>query len=143
MIHETCNLFNIIPRKEIDRVFRDSPTASAEMNYTFMGFEEIYKAAASFIPKDFVVIDIGCAYAPQAYYFVNHNVYIGVDINLPEIRFETHNSEFLKMSAQDFCRVATDMFDMKKVFAICSYVPDEKARKIVRETFPNCLVYYP
>lgn len=32
---------------------------------------------------------------------------------------------------------------MNKVFAVCSAVPDKEARKLVADTFPNHLVWYP
>ena len=28
-------------------------------------------------------------------------------------------------------------------FAICSYVPDDEAKELVRKTLPNVFVYYP
>lgn len=144
MIHNACDLFNIIPKEDIEEVFQKSKTASAEMDYTFMGFEDVYKSVKDFVPKTRVIIDLGCAYAPQSYYFKDHRSYIGVDIHIPDFHFKTSNSSFYEMSIQDFCKkVIEKKWNLDNMFAICSYIPDEAARKIVRETFPNCLVYFP
>lgn len=46
-----------------------------------------------------------------------------------------YNIEFYK-NYPEYC-------NMPNVFAICSYVPDNEARKLVKENFKNCLIYYP
>ena len=56
---EYCELFRIIPRDKIDEVFRTSKTVSAECDYTFLGFEEVYKAVTLFVPKIKVLLDLG------------------------------------------------------------------------------------
>ena len=143
MKYEPCDLFKIIPAQEIERVFSDG-TASAEMDYTFLAFEEIYKSILNFVPKGKTIIDLGCAYAPQAYYFTEYRGYIGVDIQIPDVHFITPNMKLYNMSIQEFCKKVTkEKWSLEKFFAICSYVPDADARKCVRDTFPNCLVYYP
>ena len=140
---EVCDLFKIIPKNELERVFSDG-TASAEMDMTFLGFEEVYKSVLNFVPKNLAIIDLGCAYASQAYYFLDYKEYIGCDINIPKVHFKTPNMQLYEMTIQGFCRmVIKENWDLRKCFAICSYVPDEEAREIVRNTFPNCLVYYP
>ena len=144
MMHEYCDLFLQIPRDEIDRVFRNSNTAGADMDYTFMGFEDVYKAVTLFVPKDRTIIDLGCAYASQSYYFKHYKKYIAVDIKEPDVHFRTKNMEFYEMSIQDFCqKVINEKWNLDECFAICSYVPDDEAREMVRKTFPHCLVYYP
>ena len=143
MRHQSCDLFNIIPKEEIERVFSFGE-ASAELDYTFLAFEDVYKSVLSFVPKGKTIIDLGCAYAPQAFYFTEYKGYIGVDICIPEVHFETPNMKIYNISIQEFCeKVKKEKWDLKKYFAICSYVPDAEARKCTRETFPNCLVYYP
>ena len=75
---------------------------------------------------------------------VFYNGYIGVDVDVPEVHFETENMKLYEMPIQKFCKkVVDEKWNLEKYFAICSYVPDDDARKCVRETFPNCLVYYP
>ena len=101
-----CELYTMIPREKIEKIFRESETAGAELDYTFLGFEKVYKAATLFVPKNKVIIDLGCGYAFQSWYFKDYRKYIGVDagtacecvLNI----LETGNSEFCHMSIQDF-----------------------------------------
>lgn len=39
---EVCETIKLIPQSELDRVFRDSETASADMDCTFLCFEDVY-----------------------------------------------------------------------------------------------------
>lgn len=143
---DTCELFKLIPRERIDHVFKASKTASAELDYTFLGFENIYKAVTLFVPKDKIIIDLGCGYAFQSWYFKDYQKYIGVDraMSFSDV-LETENSEFYFTSIQDFIRRIPPILQYNKenIFAICSYVPDAEARELVRKAFPYCLVYYP
>ena len=146
MKYEPCELFNLIPKEEIDKIFMTSETVGAECDYTFLGFEEVYKAVTLFVPKNKVIIDLGCAYAFQSWYFQNYRKYIGVDngLNINDV-FMTKNSEFYFTSIQKFIEeiFGTLNYNKEEVFAICSYVPDKEARDMVREFFPYCLVYFP
>lgn len=145
MKHDECDLFRIIPREEINRVFTHDDNASANMDYTFLGFEDQYKAISQLVRTDWTIIDLGCAYAPQSYYFTEHKKYIGVDIKLPKAFFNNSgNAKFYEMSIQEFCKKVIDNGLYKnKTFAICNFVPDEDARECVRNTFKNCFVFYP
>ena len=143
---ETCELFNLIPREKIEHVFRTSQTVGAECDYTFLGFEHVYKAVTMFVPKSKVIIDLGCAYAFQSWYFRDYRKYIGVDngVCCADV-LETDNSEFYFISIQHFIR---DVFprlgySLNEVFAVCSYVPDDNAREMVKNFFAHYLVYYP
>lgn len=143
---ECCELFRIIPREKINEVFRTSKTVTADCDYTFLAFEEVYKAVTMFVPKGKVIIDLGCAYAFQSWYFRDYKKYIGVDCcTKPEDVLKTENSEFYFMSIQDFCRKVLPNigYCIDDIFAICSYVPDDNARETVRKYFKHCLVYYP
>ena len=73
-----CELFSLIPREKLDYLFEHSG-ASAELDYTFLGFEDVYKDMLNFVPKDKTIIDLGCGYAAQSYYFRENEKYIGVD----------------------------------------------------------------
>lgn len=145
-MNEPCELFELIPKEKIEKVFETSETVGAECDFTFLGFEDVYKAVTLFIPKNQVIIDLGCAYAFQSWYFRDYRKYIGVDngVNKNDV-LETENSEFYFMSIQEFIKEAFPQLGYRKeeVFAICSYVPDEEAREMVRKFFPYCLVYYP
>lgn len=141
---ETCELFKIIPKEEINRVFSESDTIGAECDFTFLGFEEVYKSVLNFVPKSRIIVDLGCAYAPQAYYFTDYRKYIGVDNGGIDVHFQTENMEYYHESIQTFIsKLAERDINVNDCFAICSYVPDDNASRLVRQTFPNLLVYYP
>ena len=156
---DACELYRLIPKEKIEHIFKTSKTVGAECDYSFLGFEEVYKAITLFVPKSKIIIDFGCGYAFQSWYFRDYKKYIGVDIAVTEKDvLKTENSEFYYMSIKEFIRkyVKTDCYgfcdirlpgmesiNAENVFAICSYVPDVEARELVRETFPYCLVYYP
>lgn len=143
---EPCELYKLIPREKIEHVFQTSQTVGAECDYTFLGFEEIYKAVTLFVPKSKVIIDLGCGYAFQSWYFRDYRKYIGVDYdsNINDV-LQTKNSEFYFVTIQDFIKEIFFKLGYRKeeIFAVCSYVNDTEAREMVREHFPYCLVYYP
>lgn len=137
-----CELWSMIPQTEIDRVFQG--TASAELAIDFLAFEKCYKFASMLVPETWIILDLGCGYAAQAYYFTNHKKYIAVDCysEIDCFRFQTDNMEFFNMSIQKF--LSTHHFvDLEHVFAICSAVPDEEAQELTVEIFPNHYVWYP
>lgn len=143
---EPCELFKLIPKEKIKKVFEASETVGAECDFTFLGFEDVYKAATLFVPKSRVIIDFGCAYAFQSWYFRDYRKYIGVDNGVKKNDvLKTENSDFYFMSIQNFIREIFPILGYmeEEIFAICSYVPDEEAREMVRKFFPYCLVYYP
>lgn len=148
---ELCDLLenHLIPKEEMDRVFTESYSASAEMDASFLCFDDQYREIRDNTSKDKIILDLGCAYAPQSYYFTDFKKYIGVDLPMgfgDEIRFDrTENSEFYIMSIQDFIKdvLPTLPYDLETIVAICNYVPDEQAQQMVIDTFPNHYVYYP
>lgn len=143
---EPCELFKLIPKEKIDHVFQTSNTVSAECDIEFLGFEDVYKAVTLFVPKSKVIIDCGCAYAFQSWYFRDYRKYIGVDNGVCSTDvLEAENSEFYFMSIQGFIKNVFPAlgYGLDDVFAVCSYVPDDGARESVRKFFPHCLVYYP
>lgn len=145
MQEEVCNLAKIIPKDEIKRVFTESVTASAEIDITFLAFEDIYEMVLKNTTNDTIIIDLGCAYAPQCWYFKDYQKYIGIDLPSEDnIRFKTDNTEFYLMSIQDFIKdvLPTLNIDLNKCVAICSWVPDREAQELVRDTFPRHYIYY-
>ena len=145
-MNEPCELFKLIPKEKIEHVFNTSQTVGAECDYTFLGFEKVYKAVTMFVPKSKVIIDCGCAYAFQSWYFRDYRKYIGIDNGVCKADvLETENSEFYFMRIQEFIKnvFPTLGYSLDEVFAVCSYVPDDNAREMVRNFFPHCLVYYP
>lgn len=140
-----CETFKIIPKAEIDRVFKTSDTAGAEMDSSFLCFEEIYMKVKEHCTKDTVVIDFGCAYAPQSYWFKECKQYIGVDIPFRNnVKFKTDNSKIYLMRGQDFIKEVLPTLDipMENIIAVCSYVPDEELQQMVAEHFKYNYVQY-
>lgn len=149
---------HLIPKSEMERVFCESYSAAAEIGPDFMCFEEPYQAAARVANKDSIILDLGCAYAPQAYYFTDCKQYIGVDMPMvrpehplnypnikPETRFHTDNARFYIMTIQQFIQTVLPelKLDMNHVIAVCSAVPDTQARQLVIDTFSIHYVSYP
>lgn len=143
-LHEACRLYREIPRSMLDKLWADNHN-EVDMDYTFLGFEDVYAAVTQFVPKSKTILDLGCAYGTQAWFFREYKQYIGVE-GSDIIPMETQNSlYFTKTSIQDFISVILPKLNlnMEEIFAVCSYVDDETARELVRKTFPHCLVYYP
>lgn len=157
---EPCYLLkhHLIPKEEMNRVFKESYSAAAEIGPDFMCFDEPYQQAACVANKDSIILDLGCAYAPQAYYFTDCKQYIGVDMPMvrpehplnypnikPETRFHPDNARFYIMTIQQFIQTVLPelKLDMNHVIAVCSAVPDTQARQLVIDTFPIHYVSYP
>ena len=150
-----CDLFTKIPREELNRLFEES-YANAELDFSFLAFEDIYQKVLEIAPKNKIILDLGCAYATQSWYFRDHKEYIGVDYgacmkenptyedNLKCV-IHTENSRYFFESIQTFIKetLPTLGLNLNDVFAVCSAVPDKDARELVRETFPSYLDWYP
>ena len=151
---------HLIPESEMERVFRESYSADAEIGPDFMCFEEPYQATACVADKDSIILDLGCGYAAQCFYFTRCKQYIGIDLPMPkplekdlihypnikpETRFQSDNAQFYIMSIQRFIAgvLPSLRLDKEHVIAVCSAVPDEKARELVSSTFPIHYISYP
>lgn len=142
---EHCETFDLIPISEINRVFSESDSAGAEMDCEFFCFEDVYKKVKEHCTQDTVVIDLGCSYMAQSYWFTDCKKYIGVDLPFKNnVRFESNNSELYLMSGQEFINKVfpTLDLDMENVIAICSYVPDKELQQMVSDTFKYNYVRY-
>jgi len=144
-LHEPSNarLLAKLPSDQCERAFGSD---LCDICPGFLGFIGIYERLAEIIPEHWTVIDLGCAYAPQAFLFHRHNGYIGVDLMTPtEIRFAPSNARHFLMSISNFIEKHGNEFDQNRTFAICSYVPPWAGdnRKLVRETFENVFTFYP
>lgn len=137
-----------LSRKLCDILERDHPEqlkmvmdngGAAELDHSFLGFLDQYYHLSEIIPKDFTVIDLGCAFAPQAYFFQEHKEYIGVDIS-GAIRFTFKNTYNNLCDIDIFCEQYRGK-DNRKIFAICNYVPINSQK--VREIFQNLFCFYP
>jgi len=136
------DLLKIIPKKQLDRVLNQY---RCDLSPDFLGFTDIYKKLSLIIPKHWIIIDFGCSYAPQCFYFINHKKYIGID---PEarIRFYTKNTKYYLMTTKKFIEKFLSNFNQEETFAICSYVPTwygHDSKELVRKNFKNVFVYYP
>lgn len=132
-----AELFTLLPKDQIDKVFRQY---MCDIDATFIGFINVYKNLSEIIPKHFTIIDFGCAYNPQCFFFKDHHKYIAVD-NSDLLKFKSDNCQFYYDNINSFIKEHGQEFNVKETFAICSYVPADT--KIIRETFPNVFVYYP
>lgn len=144
MVSKLDDIFEYLPIEEADRLLKKNYRMGGNVDYTHMGFTHVYKSLLNIVPKHFTIIDLGCCYAPQCYYFKDYKQYIGVDVE-DEERFAIHNTTHYVMSIQRFIKEELPKLNLnpKQCFAICSYVPDDEATELARRTFPNILVYYP
>ena len=112
-----------------------------DMNFEEPGYLKQYRALASVIPFHYTIIDFGCGFAPQCWYFRNHTQYVGIDtIDIDRCVLDNtyHYSctieYFLKYLAKDYLNETT--------FAICNFV-DDKYTKQITEHFSKVFCYHP
>ena len=139
----TEHLRFLIPKEEMAEILSQE---MCELQPDFLGFVNVYEPLSNLIPEHKIVIDFGCYLAAQSYFFQDHKAYIGVDrVNMK--RFTPENALHCEMSIQEFIAnelpILLEKHDIDDFCAICSYVPDREATKLVRETFPNVFCYYP
>lgn len=136
--------WEMMPRDQIDRVLGQE---QCDIDPSFLGFTDIYLALATIIPKHWTIIDLGCAYAPQAIIFAKHKAYIGVDLPSDQgrERFSAANTTHYSMSIAEFIEKHAAEFDHARTFAICSYVPPwhNDNLELARHAFKNVFTYYP
>jgi hypothetical protein len=132
---------HLLPKDQLERVFRQD---MCDIDPTFLGFTDIYLALAGIIPKHWTVVDLGCAYSPQAFIFKDHKAYVGVDLYAKE-RFSAPNTRHYTMPIADFIEQHAAGFEKNQTFAICSYVPPWHSDNIAltRANFENVFTYYP
>ena len=135
----TLELLKIIPKEQLNEVFSQ---IECDIEPEFMGFVSVYKSISEIIPKHWTILDLGCAYAPQCFYFKDHKKYIGVDI-FKGVRFRTENTEHVISRISDYIE-KQDLFK-EETFAICSYVPQWGGDnlELTRKSFKNIFTYYP
>lgn len=140
----TAYVCSLIPRDQWERVMSENYYAAADIGPDFLGFMDVYYHLACVIPPHWTIIDLGCAYSPQAFLFTSHRAFVGVDIgNL--IRFSAPNTCHYSMRISEFLDTHGSEFDPHETFAICSYCPMWGATDTaqLRAFFPNLFVYYP
>jgi len=133
-------LIKILPKKQLKDVLNQE---ICDIDIEFMGFIGIYKNLSQIIPQHFTIIDLGCAYNPQCFYFQRHKSYIAVDID-NTIKFKSKNCIIYEEGIEKFIQNEIQKYDLDETFVICSYVPlKDEINKLIRETFPNLFVFYP
>lgn len=141
-LYTECLRF-LIPDEEMKGILSQD---ECELQPDFLGFVNVYEPLSNLIPEHKIVIDFGCYLAAQSYFFNEHKAYIGVDPTKMK-RFAPPNAAHFEMTAQFFIRHVLPEFlkeySIGDFCAICSYVNDFEATKLVRETFPNVFCYYP
>lgn len=142
---------SLIPDDEWKRVMKSAASAEIDINNCCCGFGgRTYYNLSKMIPKDWTVIDFGCAYNPQSYLFTHHARHIAIeppqgDSDFHFEFFKAPNTELLFMTGQDFLDNELHKYDLdlNKTFAIVNYVPSGACNLRVRETFHNLYVFYP
>ena len=139
----------LIPNDEWVRVMNSDASAEIDCNNMTCG-RGTYYYLSRMIPKDWTIIDIGCAYNPQSYLFQNHARHIAIEPvwNDKDFHFEyfkAPNTELLFMTGQEFIQKELPKMnlDLDKTFAIVNFVPSGACNLMVRETFKNVWAYYP
>lgn len=112
----------------------------------FLGFVHTYEKLAREIPRDWTVLDLGCAYAAQSWFFRKHKAYVGVDFLEAAARFQFANGKIITGDIRRFL----DLYESggsgiaAPVFAILNYVPaPADVTRRVERLFPHRYVYYP
>jgi len=133
--------FDLIPKDQFDRVFKQD---MCDIDTEFLGFTDKYLALAGIIPKFWTIVDLGCAYSPQAFIFKDHKAYVGVDVGVRE-RFKAPNTTHYTMTIAQFINDHIGDFDPNQTFAICSYVPPwyDDNMALARTHFKNVFTFYP
>lgn len=138
-------LIDRIPTEDWNRVLASAAAAEIdETSLTCLNYEPL----ATLIPKHWTVIDFGCAYNAQSYWFQEHDRLISVDLPFPESpnitfeRFHPSWCELYEMSIKEWIERYFHTIDTQNTFAICGYVPSREVVE-VRMKFANLFVYYP
>jgi len=140
---ETINqqLVNVLPNDQWDNVMYQE---YCDIDPSFVGFVNHYYHLSKIIPKGMTVIDIGCAFAPQSYYFQEHKQYIGIDDGLLKYKFTFDNSLFYNINIHKFMKeVYPNKYKEQKesIFWICNYMP--YSIDDLRQEFKHIYYYYP
>lgn len=142
-------VFSLIPADDWKRVMKSDASAEIFASSLMCGGATYYYLS-KMIPKDWTVIDIGCAYNPQSYLFQDHARHIAIEPvwNDSDFKFEyfqAPNTELLFMNGQDFILKELPKMDLdkNKTFCILNFVPSDEVNVLVRQAFKNLYVFYP
>ena len=157
MSNKLCKLVSegIIDIAIINDIF-DNTDASAELDYSFLCFEDVYfgarkmiKERSEFPMSDWIIVDIGCAYAFSAFIFKDAKAYLGVDLHHDYYQASKYikNGWFFQMDGELFIKEMLPKldYDINKVMIICSYIPkfsNSQQCKYITDHFPNYMIEY-
>ena len=143
MSNRSLELFNYILTNypdQITKVFGQDNIVDIEPE--FLGFIDIYYNLSQIIDKNYTVIDFGCGYNAQSFYFMEYKKYIGIDYWPDLVRFKAPGTEFHNMDINYYITNNINKFDINGTFAICSYVPNLDY-DLIKHTFKNMFIFYP
>ena len=141
-----ADLYRDLEKAVPDQLERVFDYRYCDIEPDFLGFVHIYHDLAQQIPADTTVLDLGCAYAAQGWYFRHHKAYIGVDFVDTKARFCFPNTQHIVGNIKTFLDEveAGTRAIPGPVFAIMSYVPVlQDVEERVQRLFPDHFVYYP
>ena len=123
--------------KQVDKIFE---VGWGDIGPEFLGFLQPYFYLSKFISTERTIIDLGCAYGFQSYYFRAHKKYVGVDHrNKPFL--QTENSQYFSMDIEEF--IKHELTKFKNTFAICNFVPcKDSTKKLIKEAFEDLFIFY-
>lgn len=126
-----------------DQLHRVFASDYCDIDTDFLGFVTTYRYLSELVPLHHTIIDIGCAYAPQGFYFRKHARYIGVDGFTPiNDRFTFSNTEHILSTSQKFFANIDKL--SKTTFVIANYMSSsEHIVDEIKLKSHNCFVYYP
>ena len=126
-----------------------------ELEGDFLCFEDVYGELSRIIPKDKVILDLGCYVGLQGFFFKEHKGYIGIDMTPDKDNGDIYmpraitvpNSTFIVSKIEDYLdnlNQAELLWHQNNCFAIMSYVPNQNGIwDRVKATFPNVAGFYP
>lgn len=137
----TAKLLALLPQDQCDRVFFQE---YVDIEPSFLGFVDTYYYLSKLIPTHWTIIDFGCAYNPQSFFFPEHKQYIAVDGDTSIQRFCPENCVIFPKLISVFLEEDLPRLNLNKeeVFAICNYVCTDISLQI-GSIFPNSFTYYP
>lgn len=140
----------MLVNKLFDKLEENFPEQSKKVfnssKYEFNCFVDQYYGLSFAIPKEYIVLDLGCYSSAQGYFFQNHRKYIGVDLYDGK-RFKFKNTINLKKDIEE----VIDRWGDKKnftnnVFVICNYTSNlisNEHKKKMKIKFSNIFNFYP
>ena len=141
-------LWSMIPKEEAQRVFN---CGYCDLGGDFLGFIDTYYHISRLLDDRYTIIDFGCAFAPQSYFFRNFKKYIGIDAMCDTFFRQNEvggNCEYYPHT--DISQWLADTYphlllNRRECFAIMNYVPDMSERRLndVKKVFPNMYSFYP